>query len=142
MNDPEFIMLRNRFLLGVLVAIIFIVPLFFFFKNKLISNEDILQKIRNNETLMILVVENDCIECKNYQEQLNNNGIGYMKVNKSKDTNYELILNELNMSYDDVTSPSIIYVKNKKVVSTLTNMKTNEEINSFIVNYKLEGNGE
>ena len=91
---------------------------------------------------MILVVENDCIECKNYQEQLNNNGIGYMKVNKSKDTNYELILNELNMSYDDVTSPSIIYVKNKKVVSTLTNMKTNEEINSFIVNYKLEGNGE
>lgn len=142
MNDPEFIMLRNRFLLGVLVAIIFIVPLFFFFKNKLISNEDILQKIRNNETLMILVVENDCIECKNYQEQLNNNDIGYMKVNKSKDTNYELILNELNMSYDDVTSPSIIYVKNKKVVSTLTNMKTNEEINSFIVNYKLEGNGE
>lgn len=142
MNDPEFIMLRNRFLLGVLVAIIFIVPLFFFFKNKLISNEDILQKIRNNETLMILVVENDCIECKNYQEQLNNDGIGYMKVNKSKDTNYELILNELNMSYDDVTSPSIIYVKNKKVVSTLTNMKTNEEINSFIVNYKLEGNGE
>lgn len=142
MNDPEFIMLRNRFLLGVLVAIIFIVPLFFFFKNKLISNEDILQKIRNNETLMILVVENDCIECKNYQEQLNNDGIGYMKVNKSKDTNYELILNELNMSYDDVTSPSIIYVKNKKVVSTLTNMKTNEEIKSFIVNYKLEGNGE
>ena len=82
MNDPEFIMLRNKFLIGILVALIFIIPLFLFFKNKIIDNEDITKKIRNKETLIILVVENNCIECKNYQEQLNNNGIGYMKVNK------------------------------------------------------------
>lgn len=142
MNDPEFIMLRNKFLIGILVALIFIIPLFLFFKNKIIDNEDIIKKIRNKETLIILVVENNCIECKNYQEQLDNNDITYIKVNKEKDKNYELILNELNMSYDDVTSPSIIYVKDKKVVATLTNMKSNEEINNFIINYKLEGNGE
>ena len=142
MNDPEFIMLRNRFLIGILISIIFIVPLFFFFKNKIIEDDDIIKKIKNKETLMILVVENNCNECKNYQEQLKNNDIAYMKINKSNDTNYELILNELNMSYDEVTSPSIIYVEDKKVVATLTNMKTNDKINNFIINFKLEGNGE
>ena len=118
MNDPEFIMLRNRFLIGILVALIFIMPLFFFFKNKIISNEDIIREIRNKEKIIILVVENNCIECKNYQQKLNNNDVDYMKVNKIKDKDYELILNELNISSDDITTPAIIYVKNKKVANT------------------------
>ena len=136
MNDPEFIMLRNRFLIGILVALIFIMPLFFFFKNKIISNEDIIREIRNKEKIIILVVENNCIECKNYQQKLNNNNEDYMKVDKIKDKDYELILNELNISSDDITTPAIIYVKNKKVVAILTNMKSDEEINNFILNYK------
>lgn len=136
MNDPEFIMLRNRFLISILVALIFIIPLFFFFKNKIMSSEEITRKIRNKEKLIILVVENNCIECKNYQQKLKNNDIDYMKVNKIKDKDYELILNELNISSDDVTTPAIIYVDNKKVVAILTNMKSDEEINNFILNYK------
>ncbi len=140
MNDPEFIELRNRFLLGVFIALLFIIPFFYFLKNKLIIDESIINEIKNGENLTILVVENNCKECKKYEEHLKNNNVSYKKINKKEDKNYELILNKLNISYNDITSPTIIYIEKQNVVATLPNMRSDKEINAFIINYNLEGN--
>ena len=138
MKDPEFIMLRNRFLLGIIVAIIFVLPLFYFFKNKLLFDESTISKIRDNKKLTLLVVENKCEECQEYEKILKANNILYTKINKYKDKSYELVLNELGISNDDVPSPTIIYIEEQKVVATLPKMESEEEITNFITNYSIE----
>lgn len=140
MNDPEFIMLRNRFLIAIIVALIFTVPLFFFFKNKFLIDESIINKIKKKENITLLIVKRNCNECEEYKKQLESSNVAYIKINKDKDKNYDLLLNDLNMSYTDITIPTIIYIENKKVIATLTNNKSAEEVSSFIKNYNLEGN--
>ena len=52
MKDPEFIDLKNRFLLGVGICILLLVPFFFFMRNKL---ADINQRLYQELIIMILL---------------------------------------------------------------------------------------
>ena len=68
MKDPEFIMLRNRVLIGIFISIIFIIPICFFIKNKLLVTESDLEKsIKNKEDILILFTEENCSKCKSYR---------------------------------------------------------------------------
>ncbi len=139
MKDPEFIDLKNRFLLGVGICILLLVPFFFFMRNKLVDNKStVISRINNNDSFIILVTDKSCKECEKYEKILKKEKIDFNKVNIDKDNNYPNLLQKLNLSSSEIIPPSIIYIANGHLFSTLVNIGNEEDINAFIKNFNLE----
>ena len=139
MNDPELIELRNKFLLGILVAVVFCVPLIVFMSKNMVTNDsDIYSYIKNRETFIIFVEEKRCSECDNVKDILDSKNVSYYVLNIDKTNDYLSILKRLNLSEDSVTTPGIIYVDEGKLYSYLFNIADDEQVNNYISLNKLE----
>ena len=139
MNDPELIELRNKFLLGILVAVVFCVPIIVFMSKNMVTNDsDIYSYIKNRETFIIFVEEKRCSECYKVQDILASKNVSYYVLNIDKTNDYLSILKRLNLSEDSVTTPGIIYVDEGKLYSYLFNIADDEQVNNYISLNKLE----
>ena len=138
MKDPEFIMLRNRVLIGIFISIIFIISICFFIKNKLLVTESDLEKsIKNKEDILILFTEENCSKCKSYEKKLIDLNVNYFILNKNKEKNYKTILYKIETSNDELIPPTLIYVREGKVYSTLVDIKSKKELEKYLKNYRL-----
>lgn len=136
MRDEEFIIFRNRILIGLIVVIIISIPVFFIIKNKLFVEEsDIIKKINDKEDITILVTKDKCDNCKEYENKLKDLNVEYTLL-KESNKSYEKILKELNVNYE-VVSPTLIYVEDGVLISSLVDIKDNTELTEFIKNYNL-----
>lgn len=132
MNDPEFIMLRNRFIIGLIAALVFTIPLTFFFINKLVDKPSkILEEITNQETMLILVTEDDCASCQKVEKVLQENEVAYNRLNKDTDSKYSQILKEIDVTESDITPPTIVYLVDGKLNSSLVTT-TKKEVLLYI----------
>ena len=96
MRDPEFIELRNKFLLGVLIFLIFAIPIFFFVRNKMfMPDSKIMKYLKKNDSMLILVVEDNCTRCKKSKEVLNELNVNYFILNKDTERDYNSIIRKL-----------------------------------------------
>ncbi|MBQ9018741.1 MAG: hypothetical protein IJ097_00315 [Bacilli bacterium] len=137
MKDKEFIKLRNKFLLDVLIVLIFIIPIIFILKNKIIGNESkILKTIKKEEKVVLLIKSKNCKKCDKSEKVLKDNKIKYIVLNKDTNIDYEKIIKKIDIKKDNIVSPTIIYIENQKVISFLTNIKTEKELEDFINSYK------
>ena len=136
MKDPEFIELRNKFLLALLVALIFSVPVFFIFKNKLISNNSIEDKINNNKNIVLYIVEDNCINCNKIKKYLDSNKIKYNMIYKNSN-DYQKAMNIIGVNKENIISPTIMYIEETKLKSYIVDIKSEKEAEDFINNYKL-----
>lgn len=136
MKDPEFIMLRNRFLFGLLVVLVFSIPLFFIFYNRFDVSPKLTRIIEKENEVLFLVIENDCSSCQKVEKELKKKKVKYYKLHRLKERKYSSLLEQLNLSESDITPPTIIYIKDKKVVSTLV-QKEIAEVDEFIDYYQL-----
>ena len=97
MKDPEFIEMRNKFLLGLIIALIFSIPVFFIFKNKLVVNNELENKISKNKEVVLYINSNDCINCKKVKKYLDNNKIKYYTLGTSSNK-YKGIMNKIGVN--------------------------------------------
>lgn len=138
MKDEEFIILRNRILFGLLIVIIFAIPTFFVIKNKLLVKEtSIIKQINNKENFVILVTKENCTNCKDYEKELKNLNVEYSTLKKDTSESYTKVLDKLSINENDIIPPTIIYVEEGILKSTLVDIKNNNEIKEFIENYEL-----
>jgi len=137
MRDPEFIELRNRFLLGITICMVLLVPFFFFFYSKLIQiDSKIIQKIENKETFMILITNYNCKDCPKYEKTIKELSTNYQVMNKDKDKDYSILLKQLDIPEKDIISPALIYIENGTLKSTLIEIQTEEEVTTFVENFR------
>jgi len=138
MKDPEIIELKNRLLLGILISLMIITPFFFFFYNHLITKDSkVIDRINSKDSFLILVTENDCKKCKTYMNQLNSKKVDFLIVNKDKEQAYPKILMKLNMEENDIIIPTLIYIEDGELISSLADIKSEEELGIFLINYNL-----
>ena len=138
MNDPEFIDLRNKVLLGIGICLVLFVPFFFFIRNHLIVDEStIIKRINNNDTFIIFVTDKKCKDCKKYKKTLKNNKVDYNIINIDKDKNYKKILKELDIESTEITPPSLIYVNEGQPFATLVKIGDEEGLQTFINNFNI-----
>lgn len=138
MRDPEFVMLRNRVLIGIFVSILFIVPICFFIKNKLlVTDSDLEKSIKKQEDILILFIEDKCSKCKSYEKKLIDLNVNYFVLNKSTKKNYKTILYKIETNDDEVIPPTLIYVREGKVYSTLVDIKSDNELEKYLSKHKL-----
>ena len=141
MKDPEFILLRNRFVLIVLISLIFIIPSILLFINKFSVNKlEINTKLNKKETFLVLITSNDCQNCKNIKSLFKENNIKYLELNKDSSNQYKEILNKLQLDSTKTKSPTLIYVLKGKNYSYLENEKDfeKESLNNFLNIYNLK----
>ncbi len=121
MKDPEFIKLRNRFFMALLVALVFTIPMFLFIINKFDEKPSkIIAAINKQENLLILVTSENCSTCLETKNILKENNTPYYELNKDTEKNvYEKMLQKIALSNDDVTSPTLIYLEKGKLASSL-----------------------
>ncbi len=131
MNE-ELIELRNRFLFGLGVALVFTIPMLFVFINKFGDKPSkVLEYINNDESMVLFIVEEDCKNCSKTENILKENSVPYTKINRDRESKYEEILKRINIPKSDIEAPSIIYLKDGELHSSLIKPE-NEELLSFI----------
>mgnify|MGYP001152816195 CR=1 FL=1 len=130
--DQDFIALRNRIVLAVLVAIVFTIPLIIFIFNKFGNNSSlILNSLNKKENLVLLVTKEECKSCEDSENLLKKQKVNYTLLNKDKETNYEKIIRKIGISDDDIIVPTIIYVEEGLLYSSLVT-PTKKELISYI----------
>ena len=132
-DDEDLRSLFNRLKIGILVIIIFGGLFLIILVNKFsVKDSKVIKEINNNETLYVLIDDNSCKECKRIKEIFKENNIYYMELNTDKETQYKVFLKKISSSEHDVEKPTIMYIKDGKMVSSIVKVKTEEQINNFI----------
>lgn len=130
--DQELIDLRNKFLLGIAISLLLIVPLFFIIKNiSYIDNTKVIKRINKNEEFILLLKNDKCDECKKLIKTIKKYKFNYMIVNIDTDRNYNNILKRLSLTKNNIKTPTIIYIKDKKVDSYIVEA-SDQELKSYL----------
>lgn len=138
MNDPEFVELINRFFKGIVIVILFIVPLTIFIVKKFnVTESKVIKSIDEKENIVLFVTNGSCTTCKEIEQILDNINVKYTSINMDSDRNFKTILKKLDITTTDIDVPTIIYVEKGEVNSILVSIKTEEEITTFVENYNL-----
>jgi hypothetical protein len=143
MHDPEFIELRRKFILSLLVIIIFTVLMILFFINKFrVVDSEVIKKLNNKDSLVILYVDESCKNntCRKIEKYLNDLNVNYYKINIDSDDDYATILNKLDVTEVEVSPPTIMYIDKGELNSTLVDISSKNEISTFIEYNNLSNN--
>ena len=139
MNDPELISLIKKIGCILLLLVIGITLMIIIYRNKYqLGESNIIKKINNNDTFLILITDNKCSNCIEIKNILDENNIDYIKIsnnNEIKKVKEKLIIEE-----KDLEIPSLLIVSEKELKVSLVN-PNNEELYLFLDNYfgSLEG---
>lgn len=129
-KNEEWITMRNHFLIGFFIFLIFSILMIFFFINKFqIRSSSLIKKIENKETFLLYVIEKDCRACKIGERALNKKNVAYEKLNKSNNRDYDDIL--IALEQENIQMPSLYYIVEGSVYSSLSD-PTEEEIEEYI----------
>ena len=139
MNDSELISLIKKIGLTLLLLIIGIILMITMYRNKFqLKESNIIKKINNNDTFLILITDNKCSNCIEIKNILDENNIDYIKI--SNNNEIKKVKDKLIIEEKDIEIPSLLIVSEKELKVSLVN-PNNEELYLFLDNYfgSLEG---
>ena len=131
MRDPEFVELRNKFFFGMLVVIIFAIPIMIFLV-KTYGSSSVLTKIEKDEDLVILVTANKCDNCDLVKDILKDKDIKFSKLNSSTNKDYSEIMRKLDIENKREEFPILIYVEDGEMIANLFSIDSKEKVEDFI----------
>lgn len=131
MRDPEFVELRNKFFFGMLVVIIFAIPIMIFLI-KTYGSSSVLTKIEKDEDLVILVTANTCDNCDLVKDILKDKDIKFSKLNSSTNKDYSEIMRKLDIENKREEFPILIYVEDGEMIANLFSIDSKEKVEDFI----------
>lgn len=131
MKDPEFIELRNKFLFGMLVVVIFAVPIMIFLI-RTYGTSSVLSRINKDETFTILVTAKECSKCELVSDVLKDNNVKFYKLNSSTNKDYDEIMKKLEIENKREEYPILIYVKDGKMQANLFSINDKGTVTDFL----------
>ena len=138
-DDEELISLFKRLKIGIVIIMIFSVLFVVFIYNKFLPHTpEVINKINNKESLYVLIDNKSCNTCKRIKEILEENNISYYEINIDKDTHYKEFLKSLSITENEVVVPTIMYINNGMLDSTIVEVKDEEILKAFLENTKEE----
>ena len=139
MRDTELISLSKKIGFTLLLLIIGIILIIIMYRNKFqLKESNIIKKINNNDTFLILITDNKCSNCIEIKNILDENNIDYIKI--SNNNEIKKVKDKLIIEEKDIEIPSLLIVSEKELKVSLVN-PNNEELYLFLDNYfgSLEG---
>lgn len=136
MRDPEFIALRNKFLIIASIFLVFsvlvIIIMFRFLGN---YTGKVYDDVVDNKTFVFLQVSDNCEMCDSVKLVLDDNNIEYEILTMTSKDRYKDVYRVLDINSDNIKAPSLFYIKKGEVVSYLNDIDSQDELDEFIKNY-------
>ena len=137
MNDPEFKEMVNKAIFITAIVLVFAIPVFFIYKNKIMyTKSELLKDIENKKTMMLYITELDCKKCEKYKKELDKKEIEYKELNRNTETDYNAITMQLGIDGSNISLPSLVYIEDGSVVSYIIDIKSKKSLNEYLENYK------
>lgn len=136
MKDPEFVQLRNKFFIGVIISLAIAVPLIIFLY-KSYASSDVLTLINKKETFTILVTSNDCDNCELVSDILDDYDVDYKKLNRDKTKDYNEIMKKLDIENKREVFPIIVYVEDGNMKANLFDISSEKMVSEFLNFHKI-----
>lgn len=136
MKDPEFIQLKNRFLLGVVISLCLAVPLMLFLI-KSYGGSSALDKLNKKDEFVLLITSNKCSECKSVEKILDNKDVKITKMNVSTTKDSAEVMRRLGISNTREVYPIVVYVKDGKMIANLYVEKNESDVEKFLEFHKI-----
>ena len=138
-DDEELLSLFKRLKIGIVIILIFAVLFIVFIYNKFLPHTpEVINKINNKESLYVLVDNKSCTTCKRIKEILKENNISYYEINIDKDSHYKEFLKSLSITENEVVVPTVMYINNGMLDSTIVEVNDEEILKAFLENTKEE----
>jgi len=138
-KDTELIDLIKKISYTIILLIIAISLMTVIYHNKYqLGESNIIKKINNNDTFLILLTDNKCSNCIQIKTILDENNIEYIKI--SNNNEIKKVKDKLMIGEKDLEIPSLLIISEKELKVSLVN-PNKEELYLFIDNYfgSLEG---
>ena len=131
MRDPEFIELRKKFTLGIIIVLLISIPFLIFITKKfMVETSPIIKGINENKTMLVLVEKVDCDTCKDIENIIDSYGVKYYKLNSQSDRNYLTVLHKLGITTKDILEPTLVYINEGKY-----SVNSAEDVKSYLLIY-------
>lgn len=137
MKNEEFRKLSKRFFISTFFVLLFIIPFTIALITKFgVNNTDIEKSIKNKETILLLITKKNCSRCIEIKNELEKNNRLYAELNIDKTTinDYQRILRRIKISENDVIAPTLIYIEDGELISSLVDIKEKNDLLSYIEN--------
>ena len=129
----EFTELRNKFLTGIVISLIFIIPMIIFFTKSIPKTDSsIIDNIDNKKSIVILITDSKHKKFKSTMNQIN---IKKKTIDKYNYDGYQELIKKLNISESDIVVPTVIYIKKGDIKATLINIEQDKQLREFLKNY-------
>ena len=136
MRDPEFIELKKRFTLGIIIVLLISVPFLIFITKKfMVETSPIIKGINENKTMLVLVEKVDCETCKDIENIIDSYGVKYYKLNSQSDRSYLTIMYKMGITRKDIVEPTLVYINEGKYYASLPSVNSAEDVKSFLLIY-------
>ena len=139
MND-ELAVLKKRVLLGICFALVFIAALTFLFIERLVPHDSkIIRSLKSEEEVILLFENKNCSDCANLNKIIKSLEVKKYIIDKNQiNGDYDKILNYVGVLDKDITSPTIMYVKNKELIASLVEVKEEKKVLAFLNSYNIK----
>ena len=107
------------------------------FLNKNFNNTNVLTRVREKDTFVILIENKNCKMCKKVNKLLADNSVDYVRLNRDKNKDYNKIMKDLELVNKREEYPVVVYVTKGKMTANLFNISDESEVEVFIKNYDL-----
>lgn len=134
MDNEEFIELRNKFLLGVVVSIIIVIPFLFLFINRYTGiKSSVYKAYRSDKTFLVLVTNKEkSKECQKIKKILKDKDISYLEYNLDKVKDRDLVIPMFGVAEKKILVPALFYVKDGETSMYTLEVDSEKRVDSFI----------
>ena len=132
MEDEEVKLLIKRLKIAFLIILITIGPLLLLLISS--SGKDTgkaVKRINKKESFYVLVFNNKT-KNKKINKVIKDSNVSYEMINTDKASYYSEFLGRLGMNRNDIIEPTLIYIKNGKLYSSLVDIQDIKDIKTFI----------
>lgn len=134
-DDEELISLFKRLGIGTGILLIFsIIVIIFLVKRFSPHSSKVVESVNNKESIYVLIYDNKCTTCKKIKEVLTEEKIDYYEINVDKDGHYKEFLKSISATENEVDVPTLMYIKEGNLDSTIVDIKDEELLRVFISN--------
>lgn len=134
-DDEELISLFKRLGIGIVVLIIFSAVMIILLINRFSPHSSkVVEAVNNKESLYVLIDNNDCRNCDGIRKILKEENISYYEINIEKDGHYKEFLESISATENEVVVPTLMYIKEGQLDSTIVEIKDEEILKTFITN--------
>ena len=132
-DDEDLRNLFKRLGIGIAVLLVFCTLFYFVLLNRFSPHSSkVVEDVNNKKSIYVLIDDNKCSNCKDIKRIIEEEDIPYYEINIDKATYYEDFLSSISATKNEVVLPTLIFVREGNLDSTMVEINDEGLLKEFI----------